>query len=566
MSRPTPAPPTALRLLVAVLAVLAVISVPVADGQPHSNSSAQAALDPDPEATAEILAVYPNPVTYQDRGEFVLLDLPERGNWSVADDHSMAPIPSNATGTVAVSTDPEAIEPFVEYEVLAIEDGIQLADAGDTVRLLRDGREVDSVTYGRATQGDVFDVRAGEWRALGATEFESVAADPEQVETFALPDSPEVPTEVIEEADERIVLAAYTFSSWEVAHALADARERGVEMRVLVDGRPVGGVTEPEAEVIDWLDGRGVPIEVLDGDRARHRFHHAKYAVADDRALVMTENWNPSGTGGRSSRGWGTVVHSPDLADYLVEVFEADTGWHDTVPWEQFRANRSFRSSEEATGSFRTVFEPETVPADSARLLVAPDNAERETVAKLHTAEESILVKQVGIGGPEQPFLEATIEAARRGVEVKILLSSAWYVRDDNRELAHWLNELADEEGLDLEARLAEPRGRYEKIHAKGVVIDEERVLVGSVNWNNHSIRENREVVVSLEGEEVGTYYAELFVADWRGGLWEVPVGVPVAVLVVGGLAGFAARRVEWTDDLEPVDWEAEKAVREEVG
>ena len=562
MSRPTPAPPTVLRLLVAVLAVLAVVSVPVADGQAHPPSQPA----PDPDATAEILAVYPNPVTYQDRGEFVLLNLPERGNWSVADDHSTAQIPDNATGVVAVSTDPEPIEPLVEYEVVEIEEGIQLADAGDTVRLLNDGREVDSVTYERAPQGDVFDVRAGEWRALGATEFESVATNPEQVEVFALPDSPEVPTEVIEGADDRIVLGAYTFSSWEVARALADAHERGVEVRVLVDGRPVGGVTEPEAEVIDWLDGRGVPIEVLDGDRARHRFHHAKYAVADDRALVMTENWNPSGTGGRSSRGWGVVVHSPAVADYLVEVFEADTGWYDTVPWERFRANRSFRSSEESTGSYRTVFEPETVPADSARVLVAPDNAEREIVGKLHTAEESILVKQVGIGDREQPFLEATIDAARRGVEVKILLDDTWYVRDDNRELANWLNWLADEEGLDLEARLVEPRGRYEKIHAKGVVIDEERVLVGSVNWNNHSIRQNREVVVSLEGEAVGAYYAEVFMADWRGGLWEVPVGIQVAVLLVGLGAGVAARRVEWTDELDPIDWDEEETVREEVG
>jgi len=65
-------------------------------------------------------------------------------------------------------------------------------------------------------------------------------------------------------------------------------------------------------------------------------------------------------------------------------------------------------------------------------------------------------------------LLEATLEAARRGVDVKILLGSAWYNTDENERLAADLERVADRADLPLEVRLVEDTDRFEKIHAKG--------------------------------------------------------------------------------------------------
>ncbi|MFB6298293.1 MAG: phospholipase D-like domain-containing protein, partial [Salinirussus sp.] len=71
-------------------------------------------------------------------------------------------------------------------------------------------------------------------------------------------------------------------------------------------------------------------------------------------------------------------------------------------------------------------------------------------------------------------------------------------------------------------------------IHAKGVIVDGDRAVVGSLNWNNHSARENREVALVLQGEAAGRYFTRVFRADWRGGRWTVPLGVlPVCALAV---------------------------------
>ena len=55
-----------------------------------------------------------------------------------------------------------------------------------------------------------------------------------------------------------------------------------------------------------------------------------------------------------------------------------------------------------------------------------------------------------------------------------------------------------------------------EKVHAKGLMVDEKQVFVGSINWSENSFKGNREVGVVLRSKEATGYYRELFVEDWR--------------------------------------------------
>ncbi len=184
----------------------------------------------------------------------------------------------------------------------------------------------------------------------------------------------------------------------------------------------------------------------------------------------MTENWKPAGVGGHSSRGWGAVVGG-ETVEHLRAVFDADTSWYDTMSWRTFRKGRSFNPTTAANETYPKRFPAERVPVDSVSVLTAPDDAETGVISLLRSANESVSVQQMTVGSIHQPFIRAALAAARRGVKVRVLLSSAWYVHDDNQRVVRWLNERADAEGLPLEAKLASPHG-YEKIHAKGVIVD----------------------------------------------------------------------------------------------
>lgn len=546
-----------LALALSLLACCVTAAVPAAATPPPTTAQA-AGNEGDSTSTvnttATIAAVYPNPVTPQDRGEYVVVRVPPNttlDHYAIGDDEATVPLPNRtARGRVVLSAAPNATADIVNGHVVPIPDDLALANGGEPLALSRNGTVVDRLNYTDAPEAERR-VRGGtdRWRPLGATDRPVVTAEAGQVRVFALPDAPGVATDTLAGADRRILFAGYTLTDGAVAEELIAAARRNVSVRVLVDGDPVGGMARQQADILDRLAAAGIDVRVLGGERARYNFHHAKYAVADDSALVTTENWKHAGLGGNGSRGWGVVTHQPRVVRGLAETFRADTGWQDAHNWTDYRGDASLESATAANATYPTEFQPKSVPVKETRLLVAPDNAESEILDILGNATERIDVEQMSLGSRQQPFVRATLAAARRGVEVRILLSSAWYVEEENRRLVAWLNDRAKREGLPLEARLAKPRGKFEKIHAKGVVIDGDQVILGSLNWNNNSARENREVVLVLDGEAAGSYYTRVFEADWP-----VPPPLPVGVAVVTLLAALAAATAGTRVEFEPAE------------
>jgi phosphatidylserine/phosphatidylglycerophosphate/cardiolipin synthase-like enzyme len=511
-----------------VALALVVVTVPAAS---------PAVADPD-RTTPRVVGALPNPVADEDVGEFVVVQVPRRSaaNWTLTDGETTVRLPTDRSATrFAVGDDPAAVRRIADLPV-ADGPGLSLSNVGERLRLRRDGDVVDTLAYSDAPEGErlVTGAAGRRWRPVGFDPRPVRAHGSAPVTGFLLPDSPSVATETLRGARRRILLAGYTLTSERVVDALVAADSRGVAVAVLVDGDPVGGRTARGAAALDRLVAAGITVSVLGGPRARFEYHHPKYAVVDDRALVTSENWKPAGVGGRSSRGWGVVVDSPAVAADLAGLFRSDAGWRDAVPWRRYRRGETFETATPADGTYPSRIDPTTVTG-TVRVLTAPGNAESAVVDVIDGADERVDVIQPSIGRRDGPLLRATVRAATRGAEVRVLLSGAWYVAEENAALVEWLNGVADRRDLPLSARVAEPRGRFEKIHAKGVVADEV-VVVGSLNWNENAVSDNREVAVAVRSEALATYFRRAFDADWSRGVgrrtWVLAAGA-VAALVL---------------------------------
>ncbi len=491
-----------------------------------------------------IQAVYPNPVAPDDAGEFVVLTVPEHldlTDYELADGETRVSLPDAGPGTVRFSTHPNVTRDLVEGTVARLPDRLQLANRGERLRLVSGDETHDLVSYENAPEGAVlWPNSTRRWRPLAATDYSVVTASRGTVEAFVLPDAGGAPAQELASAERRLFLAGYTITSSSVAETVIRAQQRGVDVRVIFDADPVGGMAAAEMRVLDRLHRAGIDVRVLGGRRARYRFHHAKYAVIDDRALVTSENWKPAGTGGNASRGWGVVTNQSRIVTGLVATFRADRGWHDALDWATHRSTVDPREESPANDTYNPRVSPHTVSVNRTHLLLAPDNAESAVTSLLGDADRSIWIVQASVGGVTHPFIDASLDAARRGVSVRLLLGNAWYNRADNQAVAERLRQIATREGLDLEVRLVQPSNRFARLHAKGAVIDGKRVLLGSLNWNNNSVRHNREVALVLDGEAVATYFGRVIRADWRAGRWRVSVGVLLGCLV---FALIAARR-----------------------
>ena len=543
----------AVALLLAATSVACALPAAAAPVDGVGSGPANGSAAPEP----RIVELYPNPTTPENRGEYLVVALPERGNWSLSDGYYDADLPANASGTVALSMAPnrtaairgESARPSRSAEdgstdateIRRLTDHFPLSASGDRIELRRNGSPVDVVAYDRAREGYRWRASWGEWRPRGYEPRSPRRTAGANVTPFVLPDSPGLPVEPLRDADDRLFVAGYTLTSERVADALVAAADRGVRVRVLLEGSPVGGFSARSARLLDRLTAAGVAVRILDGEVERFRFHHPKYAVADDRAVVLTENWKPSGTGGRSNRGWGVVAEPSaragatdgTVADDLAALFAADFAARDARSWRAFRADTEFHEGGRANGSYPARFDapPEPTAAD-VTVLTAPGNAADRIVARIDAADERVLAVAPRVGGPDDRIVRALRRAADRGVDVHLLLSDAWYDREANRNLSE---RLADEP---IAVDLAEPRGRFETVHAKGLVVDDAAV-VGSLNWNPSAETRNREVLLAVEDESVAEFYARAYAADWRGG------GVFLPVTFVGGfgvaLAGAVA-------------------------
>ena len=518
-----------------IRAVLAILLLSVAGWPP---------VGPPP----DLSAAYPNPVLPGDEGEFVIIDVPEDTEvdaYELSDGEDAVRLPAvNATGEVAlaVNTTPAQLG---GYPVVQVDSLLSLSNARERIELRRasDGRVVDSLQYTNAREGGV-QTETGS-SPLGATAHRPATVEDATVTSFVLPDDPEPIHSELAGAEDRIYLAGYTLTSSRIESLLLEAATRGLDVRVLLDGAPVGGDAPAQVETLDALAAAGVEVRMVGGPRARYAFHHAKYAVVDDSALVVTENWKASGTGGHGNRGWGLVVHHARFAAELAAVFESDGDWAGTRDWTSVREPASRDPHPAANGTYPSRFPAARAQADSVTLAVTPDNAESVVLDFIREADDSLRVQQVRLG--DWRLQRELVLAAERGVTVEILLSGKWYVRDENRRLARCLSGYADRAGLPLSIQLVEPRSRFGKVHAKVALADGERVLLGSLNWNRHALERNREVIVVAEGREVAGYYERVFRADQRGGAWRLPWSLlALVVFSMLGAGWFLRRTIEF--------------------
>ncbi len=218
----------------------------------------------------------------------------------------------------------------------------------------------------------------------------------------------------------------------------------------------------------------------------------------------------------------GVLITDPRVADYFADVFETDMAGGDIIPFPG-----TGDLPEKTTGdSYKPTFG--TRSFDNARVtpVLAPDTASL-IPALIETAERSVDIQQAYISnwtkGAPNPYLEATMDAARRGgVSVRIILDSYWFNtegKNDNDEMIAHINAVAAAENLPMEARLARIGSGYpDKVHNKGVIVDGDMVLISSVNWNENSPPSfNREAGgVIVESPEAGAYFSAVFSKDWE--------------------------------------------------
>lgn len=323
-------------------------------------------------------------------------------------------------------------------------------------------------------------------------------------------------------ASSSIKASVYELDDPEIVSVLSSRARNAVDVAILLEGQPVGGLSEMGKSSAWELEDAGAIMSFLksrDGFK-RYDYLHCKYAIMDGhRSVIMSENWVKSGMD--HNRGWGVVVESRDVASFLTDVFEQDSfnGSLDIQPIGQVLDKDD---NQMIDLPFVDDQDPTDLPQFQAyvRPLLAPDYARDRIADLMQNASSRILVEQFYCSPSwlrSDGLVSSLFSAASRGVSVRVLLDSSWFSSGETRnntEIVEGLNRKAQELSVDLRARLVSQYHPFQIIHNKGIIIDN-TTIVSSMNWVDASFDENREVGIEISSSEVAMFFGDTFWMDW---------------------------------------------------
>lgn len=397
------------------------------------------------------------------------------------------------------------------------------------------------------TSSDWMDIRR---YGVGQSDFSYQSFDfSGNTTVFSSPDSSyHTLTRELENATSSIFLNVYDFTNPYLSRALVNASDRGVDVRVLLEGGPVGGIDDSERWIAKQLYENGTDVRFMVHNESkeiyeRYNFDHAKYCVVDNQTVILTsENWGYTGIPVNSTfgnRGWGIAVRNNSVSKYFAEVFfeDFDPTRKDSYPYTPgdpeygepssgYEMNKTIPTDDYPEG----LFPAETIEGNfTVSPVLCPDTSTLENkgiIDMIDSAQSSVYIQQLSCRKNwswfgdyhSNLYLEAAIDAARRGCEVRVLLDSAYNWTEDstNWKTVQYLRNISREEDLDIKAKLVDlERLKVDKVHNKGVIVDGNKTLISSINWGYNSVIHNRETGVIVENEEVADFYTDIFLYDW---------------------------------------------------
>lgn len=281
---------------------------------------------------------------------------------------------------------------------------------------------------------------------------------------FVEPDDGRQPLlDIINSAHKEILLTVYLLSDPDVELYLAEAKKRGVEVKVLLEEHPFGGAgLNPKAKEV--LEKAGAEVRWANPS---FTLTHEKTIVVDGR-IVCILTMNLSKTAFSKNREYNTCDQNPGEVTEAKMIFEAD--------WE------------------RKGYLP-----GQPNLVVSPENSRGKLTAFIKSATKSLDVEVEVL--EDQRIIDLLAQKATE-IPVRIILPPVSKVDTNKKALDK------------LKAKiLSSPY-----IHAKLIVVDGERAYLGSVNLSSQSLDQNRELGILIAQSDIMERINQVFNQDWENG------------------------------------------------
>ncbi|MEI8244314.1 MAG: phospholipase D-like domain-containing protein [Lentisphaerota bacterium] len=279
---------------------------------------------------------------------------------------------------------------------------------------------------------------------------------------------------LIASTKKKLDIKQFKFTEPSLIMATINAMQRGVHVRVMLNPTLSTGERDND-ESFKQLDAAGVAVRWTN---PAFQVTHEKSLVSDGaQALISSFNFAPKYF--EKTRDYGILTSIPSLVNEISACFESD--------WE------------------RKPFSPNPeIP-----LVWSIGDARQRLSDFISSAEETLEVQHIKY--VEGILLERIVEAQHRGVHVLVLTGGLHGIpiRDVPETCASL--RILHRAGVKVHAQ------KHPALHAKLMIADGKRALLGSTNLHRHAFELRRELSVIVDDEFIISRLRAVFAADWAG-------------------------------------------------
>jgi len=290
---------------------------------------------------------------------------------------------------------------------------------------------------------------------------------------IVLPDDTAKPLlDAINGAKSALNVRMFLFTDTTLLDAVIAAKKRGVNVRVMLNPARRSGETENE-ESRKTLAAHGV--EVRDSNPAFDLTHQKSMVVDNDVGFVESLNWELKDL--TETRDYAIVTtHGHEVAE-MVACFNAD--------WEH----------------------KEFSPHPESPLIWCPNNGRQRIAKFIDETKHSLWVQNERY--QDTVIIERLVRAARRGVKVRILAKRPHSLKPD--KLIEGVGGLRILQDVGVRIHTL----KHLKLHAKMLLADSKRAVVGSINLAPGSFDARRELAIETDDHHAVKRLEKTASDDW---------------------------------------------------
>ena len=273
-------------------------------------------------------------------------------------------------------------------------------------------------------------------------------------------------------AKRSIQIRMFLFTDPGLTDAVIAAKRRGLKVRVMLNPARRSGQSEND-ETSAKLAQAG--IEVRDSNPAFELTHQKSMVIDEEVGFVESFNWESRDL--TVTRDYAVITTDKSEVAEMVACFEAD--------WVR----------------------EEFTPSRHSELIWCPNNGRERIAEFIDSANHSLWLQNERY--QDMVIIERLVRAVRRGVRLHILARPPHTLKKD--KLVEGVGGLRIVH--DVGAKVHTLKGL--KLHAKMILADDRRAIVGSINLSPGSFDGRRELAVETDAHHVVRRLSEAAQTDW---------------------------------------------------